>query len=165
MTQRSDDRRAAPIFTIGPTLARKMSRNAAAAYVNKIPLDRSVGVVGIATSRSHVPPAINVDCVIDTMSPDHAILAMRVAISALLKGYGEPDDPLIMLAPIDLDGIRSIAEHLVAHCRSSRIDDEAGRYMFDVPLESAVQAVMQALAALSITPLALRGGRDNGGQR
>lgn len=139
------------ILTYGPTLARAMDYDQAAAHIAAIDDDRGEGVIGVVVARSHVPGISNIECAVDRLPPDRAIIALATAATRLAKIHGKALGPAQVLDKVDAQVLRASAERLVDFCRASQII-ACGVPRYDATREACVGEIMMALACASVTP-------------
>lgn len=141
------------ILTYGPTLARPMPYEHAAALIGDIIETHAEGGVEVVVTRSHVPGIANVECAIFDLSPDRAIQALAIAARQIAKMHGKGREPAAVIDLNDELALRATADHLVDLCRASGFsaDSELITRSFDQTREMCVIQVMAALAVAHST--------------
>lgn len=142
------------LVTYGRTLARKMSSGQAAELLSNMDQGLERGKVHVIVTATSIPDLRNVECLMDDLDADQAIVALAVAARRLAQLHGRAPEPAAVVALDDAQSIRTKAEDIVDTCRSSRLEHQNEQLLtrsFDRSREACVRTVMVALATAAIT--------------
>lgn len=141
-----------PLFTFGPTLARRMSHEAAyGAICTAIQHGKVCGHVNIAVVRTERPDRLDVEATFLDLAPTEALDAIQIAAARIGVVHKVPASNAVAIGADDADALRHLAERLVDKHRAFGWWEKIGGWLgssaeFKYGRESCVRELMQAIA-------------------